>query len=77
MLTEQEIRDRVHYHPPTPEAIKRHEAIRAMATVALREIVANVPDGREQSVAITKLEEVMFWANAGIARNHAKLPEAT
>lgn len=28
-----------------------------------------LPGGRELSLAITKLEEVMFWANAGIARN--------
>lgn len=28
-----------------------------------------VPKGREQSLAITHLEEVMFWSNAGIARN--------
>ena len=27
-----------------------------------------VPDGREKTLALTKLEEVMFWANAGIAR---------
>ena len=27
-----------------------------------------VPPGREKSLAITHLEEVMFWANAGIAR---------
>jgi hypothetical protein len=27
-----------------------------------------MPDGREKSLAITHLEEVMFWANAGIAR---------
>ena len=27
------------------------------------------PPSREQSVALTKLDEVTFWANAGIARN--------
>lgn len=31
-------------------------------------IAQEVPPGREQALALTKLEEVMFWANAGIAR---------
>ena len=33
------------------------------------DILGLVPESREQSLAMTKLEEVMFWANAGIARN--------
>lgn len=28
-----------------------------------------VPDSREKSVAMTNLEQVVMWANAGIARN--------
>ena len=28
----------------------------------------HVPISREQSLALTKLEEAIFWANAGIAR---------
>lgn len=32
-------------------------------------ICNRTPAGRERSIALTKLEEAMFWANAAIARN--------
>ena len=61
------------YHPPTAEETKaHHEAIRQMAIKAGESIMSHTPLGREQSVALTKIEEAMFWANAGIARNHYK-----
>lgn len=45
------------------------EIIRDGATVLAMRIEAVVPESRERSLALTKLEEVVFWANAGIARN--------
>jgi hypothetical protein len=32
-------------------------------------ILEAAPQGREQSTALTKVEEAVFWANAGISRN--------
>lgn len=73
MLTEQEIEDRVTHHPPTIEAIKLHTMVRDDTRKFMTDLEMNIPDCREKSLAITHLEEVMFWANAAIARNHAKL----
>ena len=45
--------------------------IRAWAADMAYTIHDRVPNGREKSLAITKLEEVVFWANAGISRANA------
>lgn len=58
------------YHPPKNEEIKaRHSVMRDNCLTLAQCIVGAVPPGREQSLALTKLEECMMWANAGIARN--------
>lgn len=57
------------YHAPTPEKIEKHEEVRAKCKELALYIEATVPTSRECSLAITKLEEVMMWANAGIARS--------
>lgn len=57
------------YHPPKANQPDRYEAIRekAKALAAMFEICC--PDSRERSLAHTKLEEAVMWANASIARN--------
>ena len=45
------------------------EEIREFAKNLANLINDITPPSREQSLAITKLEEVVFWANASIARN--------
>lgn len=45
-----------------------HARVREGAFTIAREYLAFVPAGRERDIAIMKLEESLFWANAGIAR---------
>jgi hypothetical protein len=56
------------FHPATPETGPRHARIRRLCHALAVELVQEVPEGREQSLALTALEETMMWANAGIAR---------
>lgn len=46
----------------------RYEMIRADGLAFADKIVTYTPECREQSIAITKIEEAVFWANAAIAR---------
>ena len=58
------------YHPPVGGAAEKHAAIRAKALELAELIDQSLPPtaGREKSLAITKCEETMMWACAGIAR---------
>ncbi|WP_330435935.1 MULTISPECIES: Acb2/Tad1 domain-containing protein [Streptomyces] len=69
MLTSDELTRRFTYHPPaTPERAVAHATMRGACAGLAATIVDLCPAGREQALAITKLEEAMFWANAAIAR---------
>lgn len=57
------------YHPPKDEQVAKCAEIRKMAKELAYMIAELVPDSREKSLAMTKLEECVMWANAGIARN--------
>lgn len=64
-----ELFNRFKFHPATVDTGPKHEAVRELCHNLAVDIHRLVPPGREQAVAITKIEEAMFWANAGIARN--------
>lgn len=57
------------YHPPKEEQPGKYTDIRKKAKELAYMINELVPDSREKSLAMTKLEECVMWANAGIARN--------
>ena len=57
------------YHAPKEGQPEKYQAIREKAKELAYLIEGLVPDSREKSLANTKLEECVMWANAGIARN--------
>jgi hypothetical protein len=68
MLNEQ-IENNFRYHAPKEGQPARYMSIRDLAKVLAHHIDATCPDSREKSLALTKLEEAVMWANAAIARN--------
>jgi len=69
-ITNDALAHRFQFHPADDENTKQaHQQVRDSLLWAAGEIVkiTGAP-GREQSLAITKLEEAMFWANAALAR---------
>lgn len=64
-MTKEDLDNRFGYHASKREA---HEDVRAKVRELADFIDEVLSDGREKSTAMTKLEEVMFWTNAGVAR---------
>lgn len=64
-----DIANRFSYHPPKDDQPERYVAIRNAAGNYAELILGLTPPSREQSLAITKLEEAVMFANAAIARN--------
>lgn len=68
MATE-DLKHRFSFHSaPNEEKRNEHTSMRVACYEAAKTIDEKAPDSREKSLAITKLEEAMFWANAAIAR---------
>lgn len=57
------------YHTPKDDQMERYKFLRDEAKKLAFNIVRSTPISREQSLALTNLEEAIFWANAAIARN--------
>jgi len=57
------------YHSPKGDQQERYVSLREAGKTLAMVILHTCPDSRERSLAITKLEEAIMWANAAIARN--------
>lgn len=73
-----DINNRFDFHPATTaEKRGEHTSIREACKTLAHALDARVPNGREKSLALTHLEEVMMWANAGIARAASTTEDAS
>lgn len=64
-----QIENRFTYHPPLPDQPERYKKIRDKAKEFAYLLANECPTSRELSTALTKLDEVVMFANAAIARN--------
>lgn len=70
-----DIENRFAFHAATTAEKKaEHGSVRDQCRTLAHYWSGNLPEGREKALAITKLEEAMFWANAAIARNNNDTP---
>lgn len=62
------------YHAPFGDQTKRYEKIRAGARTFAELVNSLGPDSEEKTLAIRKIQEAVFWANASIAINEPGRP---
>ncbi len=72
--TDQRIENTFQHHPPFGNQLRRYKLLRDEAKALAYTIVSFTPKSREQSLALTHLEEVVFFANAAIARHEKPAP---
>jgi hypothetical protein len=64
-----DIEHRFAFHAATTEEKRdAHTSVRQQCRQLADFLNEKLPEGREKSLAITHLEEVMFWGNAALAR---------
>lgn len=67
-MTDEELQARFSYHAPKGSQPERYEQIRDQGKQLAELVDSKCPESREKSLALTKIEEAVMWANAAIAR---------
>lgn len=67
-----DLENRFMHHPPVPRQTELYEANRSAILMVAKAMSDRCPDSRELSIALTKLDEALFFANAAIARYYGE-----
>lgn len=67
--TVDQIENNFKYHSPKDDQPERYPILRDAGKDLAYKIITLTPPSREQSLALTNLEQAIFWANAAVARN--------
>lgn len=57
------------YHAPKEGQLERYVELRELAKAFAKGVQRLTPPSREQSVALTNIQQAVMWANAAIAIN--------
>lgn len=58
------------YHSPSEDQVALYNKLRGRAKELASVIIESTPNSRERALALTNLEQAVFWANASIARSN-------
>ena len=81
-LTDADLDNMFGYHRATATSAPQHAEVRVQCLQLAHALNDLLPDGRDKSLAMTKLQETMHWANSAIAMQNdvdtetAHLPNA-
>lgn len=67
-MRQREIDNRFNFHPADAVQQKEHDNARAMVRALANNLNTHLPDNYEKEQALARLQEVLFWSNASIAR---------
>ena len=62
-----EIRETFRYHPPSERVATMHRLIQDEIIGTTESIADLIPQSRERSLFITKMQDAKHWANAALA----------
>jgi len=66
-----ELKIRFTYHRPTEKLYKLLDQVRIKGFRFAEVLITMLPESRERSIAVRKIEEAVFWAQAALTRNEA------